>query len=207
MTRYPGIFFGLLLLAAGGCATLNESECRNADWRMIGMEDGIAGRQQSYIGKHRQACAKHGITPDMVAYQQGYSDGVKQYCTELKGFEVGKKGAAYNGVCPPESENLFLEGYHFGRQFNTVDHTIKKCSAAIHSKQKQVEKTEQEVLQKERLLISDKTTEAQRASLLAEIKELQEKIGRLEGEILETEKQRAVAQAKIDRLNRHNPYY
>ena len=83
---------------------MNESECRNADWRMIGMEDGIDGRQQSYIGKHRQACAKHDITPDSVAYRQGYSEGLKQYCTEMKGFVLGKKGAAYHGVCPPESE-------------------------------------------------------------------------------------------------------
>ena len=207
MTRYPGIFFGLLLLAAGGCATLNESECRNADWRMIGMEDGVNGKLKSYIGKHRTACAKHDITPDIVAYQQGYSEGLKQYCTEMKGFELGKKGAGYHGVCPPESEKLFLVGYHFGLKFHAANHTIKKCSSVIHSKRKQVEKIEQEVMQKERLLISAKATEAQRSSLLAEIKELQEKIGKLEAEILEKEKQRAVAQAKIDKLNRHNPYY
>ena len=186
---------------------MNESECRNADWRMIGLEDGVDGRLKSYVGKHRQACAKHDITPDSVAYRQGYSEGLKQYCIEMKGFVLGKKGAAYHGVCPPESEKFFLEGYHFGLQFHKVNHTIERCSSVIRSKQKEVEKIEKEILKKERLLISDKATEVKRAHLLVEIRELQEKIGRLEAEILEKEKQRAVAQAKIDKLNRHNPYY
>ena len=186
---------------------MNESECRNADWRMIGLEDGVNGKLTSYIGKHRTACAKHDIVPDIVTYQQGYSEGVKQYCTEVKGFEVGKKGTNYNGVCPPESEMFFLEGYHFGLKLHTVNKKIKKLSSAINSKQKQVEKIKKEVIKKEKLLISDKSTEVQRSSILTEIKELQEKIGRLEAEILEKEKQKAVTKAKISKLNRNNPYY
>jgi hypothetical protein len=207
MERYAGIFFVLLLLSAGGCATLNESECRNADWRMIGMEDGVNGRLQSYIGKHRAACARHDITPDIDAYQKGHWEGIQQYCTEIKGFETGKKGIDYNGVCPPELEVFFLEGYHFGLKFHTVKKTIKKLSSAISSKQKEVEEIKEEVNEKERLLISDKSSEAKRSSLLREIKELQEKRGKLEAEILENEKQKAVAEAKIEKLNRNNPYY
>lgn len=207
MGRCPIIIFVLLLFSVGGCATLNESECRNADWRIIGMEDGVNGKLTSYVGKHRKACAKHDIIPDLVVYRQGYSEGIKQYCTEIKGFEVGKKGANYNGVCPPELEILFLEGYHFGLKFHTVKNDIKKLSYKINSNQKQVEKIKKEVIEKERLLISDKSTEAQRSNLLAEIKELQEKIVKLEEEILEKERQKAVAKAKIDKLNRNNPYY
>ena len=63
------------------------------------------------------------------------------------------------------------------------------------------------VIEKEQLLISDKSTEAERLNLLIEIKEQQEKISELEAEILEKEKQRAVAKVKLDKLNRNNPYY
>ena len=34
------------LLALGimsGCATMNADECRNADWRIVGYEDGLQG--------------------------------------------------------------------------------------------------------------------------------------------------------------------
>jgi hypothetical protein len=44
-----------------GCATLSESECEAADWRIIGLEDGAAGKPISQIGKHRKACAEYGV--------------------------------------------------------------------------------------------------------------------------------------------------
>ncbi len=201
------MFLFFLLLSAAGCATLNESECRNADWNMIGMEDGAKGKPTSYIGNHRTACAKFDVTPDITAYQQGHYEGVKQYCTELNGFLIGKKGINYNGVCPPELEMLFLDGYHYGHRIHTVQSRYSKLSSVISSKRKHIEKIEKMVIEKEELLISDISTEAQRSNLLMEIKEHQEKIGQLKTEILEKEKQRAVAKVKLDKLNRNNPYY
>ena len=56
---------GLLLIT--GCASLDKQECRLADWRMIGYEDGAAGRSGTRIGDHRAACAQHGVIPDMAA--------------------------------------------------------------------------------------------------------------------------------------------
>ena len=52
------------------CATLNKDECLTADWYQIGYEDGAKGYPLSRIGKHRKACAKHGVTPDMPPYEQ-----------------------------------------------------------------------------------------------------------------------------------------
>ncbi len=112
------------LLSINGCATMNASECQTADWEMIGFEDGSKGRLTSYLGNHRKACATHGITPDLTRYLKGHSRGVERFCTETSRFLNGKKGIAYNGVCPPGLSDPFLRGYHIGEQFYAVSSAI-----------------------------------------------------------------------------------
>jgi hypothetical protein len=197
----------LMLCAVSGCATLNKTECVNADWRIIGMEDGTNGRLQSYIGRHRSACAKFNIVPDLDAYQQGYSEGIGRYCTESNGFESGKRGAVYNGVCPSNLESLFLDGYDYGRRFYTERQKIKHLSSAIRSQKKKVENMKEDILEKEKLLISVRPSPAERIVLLAQIKEMYENVGNLEADIDDKENQRWIASEEIERLNRDNPYY
>jgi hypothetical protein len=36
-------FATILLFALGGCAGMDAEECRTADWRAIGYEDGVQG--------------------------------------------------------------------------------------------------------------------------------------------------------------------
>ena len=98
-------------LAATGCATLNESEWRNADWRTIGFEDGARGASASRIGEHREACAGHDIAPDLTAYRQGRDEGLRQYCRVQNGFRLGEQGKAYTGVCPEDVESAFQAAY------------------------------------------------------------------------------------------------
>ncbi len=45
---------GLLVAVsiAGGCATMSESECINADWREVGRNDGLEGRRQEQLARH-----------------------------------------------------------------------------------------------------------------------------------------------------------
>jgi hypothetical protein len=207
MRNYLAALSVLMLCAVSGCATLNKSECVNADWKMIGMEDGTSGRPQSHIGKHRSACAKFNIVPDLDAYQQGHAEGITRYCTELNGFESGKRGAVYNGVCPPNLESLFLDGYYYGRRFYTERQRIKNLSSAIQSRKKKVENIKEDILEKEKRLISVRPSPAERIVLLAQIREMYDNVGNLEAEIDDQENQRSIAREEIERLNLNNPYY
>lgn len=202
--KSTSMFWILFLL--GGCATMNQSECLNADWQMIGIEDGSLGRAQSYIGQHRRACAKYNTTPDLFSYQAGHVEGLKQYCTPQRGFGVGKKGSKYNGVCPPNLEPNFLKGYNAGNKIYKVSRRIKNLTANINANRKKLKKAKEDVGIKEQLVISDKSTQQQRITLLAEIKELEKNIGRLEADILSSEKKKAVAQAKLQKLTRTSYY-
>ena len=87
---------------------MNESECATADWRMIGLEDGMAGKTTAQIGEHRRACAKHNITPNLDMYTAGHQQGVKTFCLEANGFKFGHSGGSYNGICPDHLAQNFL---------------------------------------------------------------------------------------------------
>ena len=74
------IRIGFLLAAVGvvsGCSTMSADECVTADWRTIGYEDGAKGREASAISRHRKACAKHGVTANFDAYEEGRHEGLR----------------------------------------------------------------------------------------------------------------------------------
>ncbi|MDH3328512.1 MAG: DUF2799 domain-containing protein [Desulfobulbaceae bacterium] len=179
---------------------MNESECRNADWYMIGIEDGINGSLPSRIGEHRQTCSKYNVTPNLNAYQNGHAEGIKQFCTESQGFANGKKGIRYKGVCPPGLEMAFLKGYRIGRNFYDLSNEIERAGGAISSYKNRIEKLEKNISKKEQLLVNDGTTVDDRRRLLDEIKKNQKEIGELEEKILDNEKHKAVKENEYSQL-------
>ncbi len=181
----------VILLLLCGCATMNRSECLTADWHMIGLEDGAMGRELSYIGNHRKACAEHNISPDLEQYQNGYSQGLQQFCTYTKGYQLGKKGSSYKSVCSPELEENFLVGYQRGRNIYNVTQKINRTNSSIKSTAKLLEELDEEVLHKEALLISKETPVAERILLLVEVKDIYEEISDLKAEIAMLEEQKS----------------
>ena len=123
--------FALLLLA--GCASLDKDECRTADWRAIGLEDGAQGRTLERLGDHRKACAKHGVTPDTDRYIAGRTEGLATYCTPDNGYRVGRSGEAYRGVCPELSIPAFVAAYNRGRELYTLHARLASVEREIAS--------------------------------------------------------------------------
>lgn len=94
----------LSFLLLSGCAGLSKDECLNADWQIIGFEDGAAGQSATRIGDHRRACAKHGVTPDKAAYDAGYHEGIMNYCSFTRGNNAAVAGYSRLQVCPSDSQ-------------------------------------------------------------------------------------------------------
>ena len=94
------LLVGVCGLALFGCASMNKAECLVSDWQMIGYEDGARGYGSQHLARHRKACAKHGVAPDLAAYQQGRSEGL---CRSIgvnrpRALHSESNGAAYAGV-------------------------------------------------------------------------------------------------------------
>jgi hypothetical protein len=105
-----------ILLLVAGCASVSKEDCLLIDWYEYGRMDGRQGKPRTAFQGRAKACLEHGISADRQAYYKGHDLGLKYYCTEQKGFELGQKGLAYNSVCPLQLEPDFRAGYHKGMQ-------------------------------------------------------------------------------------------
>ena len=103
-----------IILLLVGCASMSKEDCLVTDWYENGRMDGMQGKPRTGLQNRAKACLEHGISADRVAYYQGHDEGLKHYCTEQRGFEMGRLGQAYRSVCPPDLEKDFRAGYKNG---------------------------------------------------------------------------------------------
>jgi len=123
------LFAAILLLA--GCASMDKSECVNANWYAIGLEDGAQGRSVDRLGAHRRACAEHNVSPDGERYAAGHSEGLKSFCTYERGYALGRGGKTYAATCPPGLREDFLAGYQRGRVLHDLNRRLDQVNADI----------------------------------------------------------------------------
>ena len=192
MTRSKSILASLITLALSGCATMNEQQCLVSDWRSVGFEDGALGRPAETIGKYRQACTKHGVSPDLELYRSGHADGVESFCQPVKGFNYGRSGATYRGVCPADLEYGFLAAYNDGRQLHELEVSVRSADSQIAQRKRALENIKAEITDKEAVLVMEGVSASERIILLNETKELARQHGIIETEIVELERNRAL---------------
>lgn len=118
-------------LALSGCASLSEEDCKIGDWQGIGVVDGKAGYTSDKLNEHTKACSKYNIAPDVNAYMAGRTIGLQSYCTPISGFEQGREGNTYRGVCPIASEESFKVGYSLGSQLYTANEAVEEANSEI----------------------------------------------------------------------------
>lgn len=115
MHKYTGIISSVAtLFILVGCATVSKEDCLVTDWFETGRMDGMHGKPRTAFHDRAKSCLEHGVNADRQAYYQGHDLGLRSYCTEQKGFELGRKGLAYQSICPLQFEEKFRTGYYNG---------------------------------------------------------------------------------------------
>ncbi len=122
------VLFGLLAL--GGCATLTADQCKVADWRALGVEDGALGYGEARFLDYTKDCAKAGVTPDRAAWQDGREDGLKRFCTPEGAYSAGVDGRPFRGRCTPETPAQ-LAALEKGQAFHAITDEINFLRAQI----------------------------------------------------------------------------
>jgi hypothetical protein len=196
-TRWAGMLTIIALLGVSGCATMSADECAVSDWHTIGYEDGARGNSADQIGKHRKACAKHGVAPDFESYQAGRKDGLRQFCQPSRGFNLGASGGRYNGVCPSDMEFDFVEAFNSGHQLYSLRASVNSATYQINAKESELEQTKDEIREAEAVLIARETTTENRVLILADLKDMSERIGQLEAEVVDLIEERAIAEQQL----------
>ena len=192
------IWLAVVLGGLSGCATMSSEECMTSDWSAIGYEDGSRGFTTDRFGQHRKACAKHGVTPDFTAYQNGRDQGLVEYCQPHRGFNVGSSGGSYHGVCSVNLEADFVDAYNAGYHLYTLRSNVNRANSGIHSREKELDRIEDKLLENGVAIIAAETTQEERIFLLAEMKDLSERTGELQSEIKELYDVRARSQVELD---------
>jgi hypothetical protein len=184
-------------LVLQGCASMSKNECLTADWYSIGYESGIRGQRETQISEHRKACAEHGVTPDLARYLQGREAGLQNFCEPRNGYRLGRAGTSYAGVCPPGLESDFLQSYSAGRELYGMQQNINRIGRHIKAKQSELKHLNEDIADKQSELIAAGTTPSQRALLLTQMLELQEKAKRIEQDIYRARVQRDHERARL----------
>lgn len=168
-----------LILLAGlvtltGCATLNEQECRTANWRDLGIKDGRNGQPASRIETHRKACASYGILLHEQQYLDGREEGLQEYCRIDNAFRSGLNGQQYQGVCP-----------------SSIDLRFRRCNEAayaVYQSREEIERLDRDSTNKDRQLRDKKLTDRERNRLRDEIRDLDHKLSRLRDDLRNQER-------------------
>lgn len=101
-------------LMLAGCATMNEQECRVADWHAIGYQHGANGQGTQSFSEYQSDCADHSIRADFQAFKEGHKSGLSDFCVFERGKNLGLKGASYNANCTATRYPDFKAGYDMG---------------------------------------------------------------------------------------------
>lgn len=174
---------GAAALILGGCATLTPEECQYADWRAIGYEDGVEGQELTIISRHRQACAKVGVTPDIDAYREGRAEGIRIFCEPGNGYRLGREGYSYTGVCPNDLEGEFLAAHAEGMVIFHLESDVQRVVSEIAGVDYAIDDAESRIAEAREILAENKDlTRERRQQLREDIEELSRDIGRFEAE-------------------------
>jgi len=197
MHRGRSIWILVPMLALTGCAGMSEQQCAVTDWRSVGFEDGVAGRAVSSVGNYRQACSKYGVAPDLDAYRSGHAEGAEVYCRPGRGFEVGRSGQRYQGVCPTESESEFLAAYAEGRHLHELESALYAVNSQISGKQNRIAQLKKDIASGSAAIVATETPAEERARLLVEIADMAKEQGEIEKEIVALESDRSLREQDL----------
>lgn len=181
----------LVLLIAifilSSCASLNEKECQTANWRLIGYEDGAAGKSTVQLKEHREACAEYRITPDLETYRLGHDEGLREYCRPANAYQLAKNGKSYPRLCHVEKEVELRAAYREGRKVYDLLSDIGLTKQRLSSKQRELKEIEETLFDYQAEIIKKGISNERRLQLLTETIVLSKREDVIHGEIADLE--------------------
>lgn len=121
----------------GACATMTKEQCLEANassWEHIGYVDGGDGQDpEGRLELHRDACKEVRVLPDRNSYMVGWKNGLVNYCTPEKAYEVGRNGYSSNSrFCPPQIRDLFEDNVDLGRRVYNLRMELNSLESEIN---------------------------------------------------------------------------
>jgi hypothetical protein len=184
--------------ALTGCNSMSERECLSTDWRTVGYEDGVNGFAGDRIGRYRNACSEHGVTPNLGEYQSGREQGLQEFCKPANGFRVGARGANYSGVCPAELDESFVDAYQSGRQLYVLRSRVGSAQQELYSIRSEMDQIDRDLVSVAARMVDPAVTKEERAQLIVDTKHMAERKGEIKARVPQLESEIALYQRELD---------
>lgn len=123
-----------LLMAS--CATMSPQECKVANWREVGLGDGLSGQTVPHLDERIKDCRKAGVAIDLRAYHEGRELGLLSYCRLENAIPLGLSGGSYAGVCPPSIDAAFQQRF----QLALAVHDLRRAVASLDDRSEWLER-------------------------------------------------------------------
>ena len=129
-----------ITLTISSCSTMSPQECKGANWKSVGYEDGSNGKSKR-LSDYIKDCAEAKVRPDSNLYMSGYNAGEKVYCTYDNGLRRGKKGKSASSVCNTAGlRQNFDKGYTKGKEQYQITSKIKDKESDINKIDRKIKK-------------------------------------------------------------------
>lgn len=163
-------------LALGGCAgtSMDKAECKTADWKAIGYEDGAKGYNTDAFGNRRKACAQHGIAANFDIYRAGHAEGIALYCRPQNGYKLGVRGYRYGGACPSHLAGTFHAANNDGYGLYERRLARDRIGSKLRNSKRRAQEIERLIAQKTANLISRRMSPNRIANSAIQLKQLGE---------------------------------
>jgi len=185
------VWVSAVALAGGlwlsGCETMSADQCLVGDWGGRGYQDGLNGLRSDLLDDHAKACAKHGVTPNVSAYYSAREQGLRQYCTPQSGYDRGRRGDSYNGVCEPADEGAFLAAYEDGRVIYEAEKLVADAESELNSAIARVRDREKKLDAKQEELRQDDLSREEREQIRRRIREVRDELERAHRDVRRAE--------------------
>lgn len=189
-----------------------RAECRSADWFEVGERDGLYGEGAGKLKERTARCAEFGVAVNDADYADGRARGLRTYCKPDRGFDAGRNGRAYHGVCPLEVEPAFLAEYGIGRRLfdltsalATAEQDLANAIAKIGSDRFELARALDIVGDGAHDVAERNAASADVARLRQEIADLETDMGRLESTIAAAQQALDAHRAMLDRRTQIRP--
>lgn len=148
-------------------------------WRM-----GAKGLREAAFDERAGQCAGFGApSPDGAAYLEGRKVALFRLCTDAGGYDYGRAGRVYEGVCRPEQEADFLGGYISGRRIYGFAARRNAAQSSYDNAVSSLESARYTIRSSRRTLRDEEASEKKKQKARKRLKDARESIPDLERRI------------------------
>jgi hypothetical protein len=120
---------GFMSLGLASCTVMSPQECKLANWREIGLTDGMVGKPMHIFEARRAECAEANVKADTNDYLVGREQGLRTYCQIPNALQIGLRGESYQGVCPAAIDTEFRRRHNIGYEVYRLRGEIAKLES------------------------------------------------------------------------------